>query len=671
MTKDPMILGLLRRFRNNSGFFEEKDEAVFEKFINSLILKTNQSENCSITSNAFAQMCVGGDGDTGIDGIVIMVNDSIVCSVEDVDEIIKKQSRINIKFIFVQSKLQENLSCAEINSFGEGVVDFLSEKQHLNNNDQIAFWLEIKNYLMSDDIAARWDSYPKVSLYFAYAGTWIDDINLETAKTGIIDRANSTGHYSDISFEIIDSRKIIERSNEVENRLTVTLSFVECMGLNDAENVISSNLMLCKAKDFVSVLSDPDGNLRRIIFKDNVRDYQGETTINKDILQTIREKPAYFCLYNNGITIVCKKAMVINRKIVIENPQIVNGCQTCNVLFKAYKEDLDLSEVHLMVKVIATEDYNIANSVVKGTNMQNVVYDEAFEITREFHKLLERYFEDVQANVDESHKLHYERRSNQFAPIKSIPEQNIVSFGSLMQAFVSVFAKAPHDGFVHPATLLPKYKDQIFVDGQSFMPYFVAAKLFASFFGETTKKYRGFAAFKYQIMFVFAYMVNKAIPCDINRKNSIENYSKRILDALNDKSAFENYLEQAVSFFNLVKDNWVIIKNDPRARGIKTQAFTTYLIASLNEGKPLKEIHYEEPGEKLSYRGKVISVQKDRNGFYYGFIAKDDHDVFIHSIANPGFDFKHIVNREVIYELGEKDRKFGNYQGKIISLVQS
>lgn len=670
MTNDPIILGILKRFKSSSGFSDD-DESLFEKYVNSLILKTNQKEAYSVTGNAFSQMCVGGDGDTGIDGLLILVNDSIVCSLDDIDAIIKKQNQIEIRYIFIQSKFKENLNCGDLNSFGNGVVDFLSEKQKLPENEQLKFWLDIKNYLVSEEIVQRWGSeYPTVSVYVAYTGKWIGDANLEAARKMILDRIKGTGLYADATFDVVDSQKIIAWNDEAENRLKVTLPFVECMGLNEAENVISSNLILCTAKDFISILSDSDGNLRRSIFKDNVRDYQGDTAINQDILQTIQEKPAYFCLYNNGITIVCKKAMVVNRKISIENPQIVNGCQTCNVLFKAYKSGLKIDDVHLMIKVIATEDDNIANSVVKGTNMQNVVYDEAFETTRGFHKTLEKYFEESQGSVDESARLYYERRSNQFASIKSIPENNIVSFGSLIQTFVSVYAKAPHDGFVHQANLLPKYKDQIFVDGQSFMPYFTAAKLFVSFFRVEVTRHKEIARFKYQIMFVFACLAGGSIPCDINNKKSIESFSEKISKVIDNKTVFEKYLLKAIDFFDQIKGTWERIKNDPQGRGIKTQAFSHYLVASCASGKPLQEISEDRSDSRPSYRGRVTRIMKDRNGRFYGFIAKEGRDIFIHQTANPDFDFSRLQGKEVVYELGEKDRKFGDQQGKIISLVQ-
>lgn len=67
-------------------------------------------------------------------------------------------------------------------------------------------------------------------------------------------------------------------------------------------------------------------------FDDNVRDSQGYSTVNQEILSTLKEHPERFVLFNNGITIVCKKVELKNSEYELENPQIVNGCQTCNMI---------------------------------------------------------------------------------------------------------------------------------------------------------------------------------------------------------------------------------------------------------------------------------------------------------------------------------------------------
>lgn len=153
--------------------------------------------------------------------------------------------------------------------------------------------------------------------------------------------------------------------------------------------------------------------------------------------------------------------LVSNRKVTLSNPQIVNGCQTCNVLFDAYTQELDLSKVTLLAKIIATEKDEVTSSIIRGTNSQNVVYNEAFETTRDFHKNLEEFFNVFQKDTS-CEKIYYERRSRQYARDTKISLTRIIGLKALTQSFVSVFMQAPHFGTSHEAILLKKYKNSIY-----------------------------------------------------------------------------------------------------------------------------------------------------------------------------------------------------------------
>ena len=477
MNYTPIIISKLNAFKKNFGLEQMDNNPAFELFINNLILRMYQPEAFSAVNALFDQICVGGQEDTGIDGLAIKVNGVFVSTKEDVDNIIKNNPRINIDFIFVQSKNKANLDSGEFGKYMSGVVDFLSEQQVEPHNDKIADWLSLKSYLCCEDILVHWENSPNIKLYYAYLGEWQDDEHIiakyERAKATIQD----VGLYGDISIKYLDCYGIKKICDDAENQFRKAITIVDSFELNEAPDVKSSRVLLCSAADFVNLLLDDDGELRRTLFKDNVRDYQGATEINEEILNTLKGEPHNFCLLNNGITIVCKSMMPGNRKISIENPQIVNGCQTCNAIYKSYKEGADLGLVSLIVKLIATDSSNVTNAIVKGTNRQNVVYDEAFEITRQFHKDFEEFVDVIQAETSITNKIFYERRSNQFASIPTIKMNQKANFKILIQSFISTILQMPHEGFVHDSYLLSKYRNHIFVDGQSFYPYFLAIYL--------------------------------------------------------------------------------------------------------------------------------------------------------------------------------------------------
>lgn len=92
---------------------------------------------------------------------------------------------------------------------------------------------------------------------------------------------------------------------------------------------------IVKCKDFISLLSDSDGKMLTNTFEDNVRDFQGYNTVNKEIKETIcnANDQNRFALLNNGITIIAKSIRVTGDTVELFDYQIVNGCQTMTLIF--------------------------------------------------------------------------------------------------------------------------------------------------------------------------------------------------------------------------------------------------------------------------------------------------------------------------------------------------
>lgn len=136
------------------------------------------------------------------------------------------------------------------------------------------------------------------------------------------------------------------------------------------------------------------------LFEENIREYLGESAVNKGIIDTLRgNEKSNFLFYNNGITMICKKVEhdeIKNgmRYIPLVNPQVVNGCQTVNSIFAVLdvlseKEiQQQYSNVFVMAKVLvitenSNEDREFYKNVVRYTNRQNSVPDKAFLSTEQ------------------------------------------------------------------------------------------------------------------------------------------------------------------------------------------------------------------------------------------------------------------------------------------------
>lgn len=640
----PIIKAKLNKFREEHELESIKDGIAFEMFSNKMILCNHQPDAFNVENGLFDAVCVGGTNDMGIDGLCVKLNGILVTSLQDAQDVFELHRKAEIEFIFIQSKYKEGFDSGEYSKFINGVEDFLSDKHFQPHNEKIDAQLKIKEYLFSDNVMIRWTMNPTVRLYYVVMGDWNDSPHIIAITQKFEEHIKVLNSYGEILVKYVDANAFKRVCDDNDNLFSTTLNIIDLFSLTQVEKVDNSMVALVGASELLSLIKTEDGLIRKNLFEDNVRDFQGDTTINNEILSTISDDPESFVLLNNGITIVCQEVLPGNRKITIKNPQIVNGCQTCSVIFVADKLGHEISDVVITAKIIATNSDNITNNIVKGTNRQNIVYDEAFEITREFHKELEQFF---MAMSNSNTKLFYERRSRQYFDNPTITSLQKVNLRVLIQSFVSLFLNQPHKGHRHPAKLLQDFKNKIFIDTQSKYPYFVSCKLH-QFFEISINKSRipkHLRTYKMHIIWIFQ-NIAEGTPPNINNEKKIDGYCTRILSLLEDEHRANDLLQEAISSFVKIKNEWISEKGESFKHGIKDSAeFTQYMKNSLalKRSEPLIE---ESP---LQFRGKVIKIGLDKHNRFFGFVSKYPDNIFFHENDNPGLDYRELMGLDVLY----------------------
>lgn len=151
----------------------------------------------------------------------------------------------------------------------------------------------------------------------------------------------------------------------------------------------------------------------------NVRSYlQAKGKINMGILDTLRNDPADFMAYNNGITVVAEKIVFGQLKdgtkgiLELQGMQIVNGGQTTASIHRAAKEfEADLSKVYVQGKIVTVEPARF-NEVVplisRYANSQNKVTDTDLQANHRFHVGLDLVAKR-EWTPDQTSKWFYER----------------------------------------------------------------------------------------------------------------------------------------------------------------------------------------------------------------------------------------------------------------------
>lgn len=189
------------------------------------------------------------------------------------------------------------------------------------------------------------------------------------------------------------------------------------------------------------------------IFDKNIREYLGNKGVNKSIYQTLldEEDRKNFFYYNNGITVICDKMTKIvtqpsdynmNAAFTIDNPQIVNGCQTVNSIYEALKNidpdklEKDFKDTFVMLKILEIDRDNSADDklykdIVKYTNSQNSIDEKTFVANTDTFIRLQNEFESkgFLLLIKQSDKNKFANKYKVATKLKELSLERINRFG--------------------------------------------------------------------------------------------------------------------------------------------------------------------------------------------------------------------------------------------------
>lgn len=608
-------------------FDNRQESSAFEMFVNYVLFSLDYPDIFTANLDLLEFVGVGGGSDTGLDGIGIKINERIVRNIEEVVEIAESARKINVEFVFIQSKMGSAFNLSEFNKFGLGVKNFFS-KGYLPESSRIKEIRDIKDYIYTDPkVISKLDRNP--SLYLFYVTTGIDPADDQNyiGSRSILKEELARGEvfFDKIDIYGIGGKQLIKSCRELENKFEVQININDIFPLivDLEEDIDKAYTFTCSALEFLKILTKEDGTIRHSLFDDNVRAYLGTRgPVNSEIEETVLKTPKMFLICNNGITIVCSNFEQIRDKLVkIENPQIVNGCQTSHSIFNL-KDHKNIGQVQLLIRVISTESIDISNKIVRGTNKQNQVLDEAFEAILPFHQeILEPFFFAFEKGT----KIYYERRSKQYNSDPLIKKTQIVNLRILTQNFVAIFLESPHEAHRHEAKLLEKYAAdietrKIFKESHSPYVYYLCALIwyvFEKLFRENRieKKYFPYKAHLYLL---FRYSLGE-YPVGLDRVKKVENFCEKLLQHANEFENSSNYYS-IFEVFDTTQEKWLSLGKSKY--GIKeSNEFTELLINEAREKYLAKTKPVKIEESVISKEGEILNLIF-KHGVWFGFIKR-------------------------------------------------
>ena len=174
-----------------------------------------------------------------------------------------------------------------------------------------------------------------------------------------------------------------------------------------------------------------------------------------------------FVFKNNGVTVVAKEISRKSDTYHLEDYQIVNGCQTTNILFLAQD---NIEGVNVPLRLIGSRDSDFIATIIMGTNKQNEVRDDQFWALLPFMKDLEEY---CRAQTGDKLIL-IERRENQYRDVKA-ERTRIFKPAELMKAIAATYLGRPNRAARDYRGVRKEFKDEIFQPMHNIELYHLAA----------------------------------------------------------------------------------------------------------------------------------------------------------------------------------------------------
>lgn len=184
------------------------------------------------------------------------------------------------------------------------------------------------------------------------------------------------------------------------------------------------------------------------LFEMNVRYFLGTgREVNRRIIETITsDRSPWFGFMNNGVSITADKVIVDRpasggkMRIHLENPQIINGCQTVNALYHAkYSKDLKdrfqgNSSVMVRIYEIDRDNRAFLDALIIATNSQNAIRPQDLLSNDPIQKVLQRTMG--------AYGIGYERKAGEDLPAQ-LGHKSILSKEDAGAAYLGIIEGTP------------------------------------------------------------------------------------------------------------------------------------------------------------------------------------------------------------------------------------
>ncbi|MXZ87756.1 MAG: AIPR family protein [Dehalococcoidia bacterium] len=421
------------------------DSDAFDYFACEQILK-----RYDLSGDEVAAGIVDGGGDGGIDAIFTFLDESLLVEDAEIlsDQAVANATRrgANLELHVLQAKQETGFGETAIqkaSSSLELLLDLSLEEEELG--ELYAPVVIDRMGIFRRALKALAPRYPEIRIDFWYVTQGKTDVVGSTVKLQaerLVSQLQQVATGVEAAVHFVGSSELLalERAKPT---YTLTLNFQESATSG------ASHVALVSLRDYVTFLSDGNGGMRRNVFDWNVRDYQGNVEVNREIRASLEgEGQPEFWWLNNGVTVICSKVSSQSKTYTMEGVQIVNGLQNSYTMHSALKgisEDDPVWERKVLVKILQTEEQEVRDRIIRATNRQTSVPAASLRATEDIQRDIERYFH--------TQGWYYDRRKNYYRN-EGMPMDRIVGISFLAQSVMAMGLSRADSARARPSSLL-------------------------------------------------------------------------------------------------------------------------------------------------------------------------------------------------------------------------
>ncbi|MBI9036137.1 MAG: AIPR family protein [Bacteroidales bacterium] len=410
----------------------------FEIFSASNVLKDKE-----LSYDELCDGVVDGGDDGGVDSIYLFVGNEYIN--EEIQDYSIFKRGVTVELIVIQSKYSDGFKEIAVEKLHRTLndllqVDFDKTKLQVEYNKNVIEKFE----LISGTLKNLVIKFPKLKFdcYYVSKGD-SSEIHEKVKRKSDRLKEDVQDNWVDstVNFHFFGANELLKEARRTPN---VIHKIKTNDGFSPEKNMY---IALVNLAEFYQFIKNENNHLDKNLFEANIRDYQGNVTVNKAIRDTLEESGTEnFWWLNNGITILATKMTSSGKELVIESPQIVNGLQTSNEIYRHFANSANGNQdKSVLIRVICPESEDSRDKIIRATNSQTSIPAVSLRGSDKVHRNIETYFK--------SYGYYYDRRKNQYKN-EGKPIDKIISLSFLGQSLMAIILHKPNVARARPSTLL-------------------------------------------------------------------------------------------------------------------------------------------------------------------------------------------------------------------------